>query len=409
VSRIDDLIKQFCPDGVVFKELSEIGTLYGGLTGKSKSDFSEGNARFITYMNIFSNVTVNLKDIGYVKVDKHERQTHLKIGDVLFTGSSETPNECGMSSVVTELPSEPIYLNSFSFGFRPIDEAVLLPEFSKYLFRDIEIRKQITKSANGVTRFNISKKRFLKIRIPVPPIGVQREIAKTLNSLTELESELKAELGFRKKQFEYYRNQLLTFDESREIRWTTLGEIVEKNTGGGTPSKAVSSYWNGDIPWASVGDLSLDGALITNTRNHITLEGLNHSSSNIVAKGDVIVAVKIAPGKMKIAGIDIAINQDLRGLRLRDSINSKFLYYFFQTINVVGNGTIVKGIRVDTLNKIKVPVPPMTEQERIVSILDKFDALVHDISDGLPAEITARRKQYEYYRGKLLTFQEVAS
>lgn len=187
-----------------------------------------------------------------------------------------------------------------------------------------------------------------------------------------------------------------------------MAELIENNIGGGTPRKAKASYWNGDIPWASVGDLSGDGIMVKETRNHITDEGLKNSSTNIVPKGYVIVAVKISPGKMKIANIDMAINQDLRGLKLKDFVNNKFITYYFQTINILGNGTIVKGITVGALNKVKVPLPSIKEQEHIVSILDKFDSLLNDISIGLPGEIKARRSQYEYYRGKLLTFKEYA-
>lgn len=149
--------------------------------------------------------------------------------------------------------------------------------------------------------------------------------------------------------------------------------------------------------------------MISTTRNFITVAGLKNSSTNLIPKGDVIVAVKISPGKMKIADTDLAINQDLRGLSLKPFLKSKFLTYYFQTINIVGNGTIVKGITVDTLNRVKVPVPSVEEQDRIVGILDKFDNLLHGISSGLPAELSARRMQYNYYRTKLLTFQEAVA
>ena len=189
------------------------------------------------------------------------------------------------------------------------------------------------------------------------------------------------------------------------VEWKTLGACLENNLGGGTPSKVKLEYWNGDIPWASVGDLSAEGLSITKTRAYISEEGLKNSSSNLIKRGSVIVAVKIIPGKMKIADIDLAINQDLRGLYLKPFITPKFLVYFSQTFLIQGNGTIVKGITIDTLEKISIPVPPLSEQERIVGILDKFDALVNDLSSGLPAEIKARRQQYEYYRDQLLTFK----
>jgi type I restriction enzyme S subunit len=182
------------------------------------------------------------------------------------------------------------------------------------------------------------------------------------------------------------------------VEFKELGECVEKNIGGGTPSKANANYWNGDIPWASVGDLSIPGITINSTRNFITSEGLKNSSSHLVPKDSVIVAVKISPGKMKIANDNIAINQDLRGLVLHDFLNNRFLTYYFQTLIVIGNGTIVKGITVDYLNKIKIPVPPLAVQEEIVKILNSFTQL--------EAELEARKKQYKHYRTTLLTFNE---
>ncbi|HFH4161084.1 TPA: restriction endonuclease subunit S, partial [Pseudomonas aeruginosa] len=194
MSRIDALIAELCPEGLEFKALEELGVTYGGLTGKTKADFSDGNARFVSYKNIFNNLAVNLDPDDFVKVGPDESQNSLEIGDVLFTGSSETPGDVGMSAVVLERPSEAIFLNSFCFGYRFNDDALLLPGFSKYIFRSDVVRQQIVMSASGVTRFNISKKRFLKVRIPIPPKEIQREIVKILDAFTELEAELEAEL-----------------------------------------------------------------------------------------------------------------------------------------------------------------------------------------------------------------------
>ena len=217
MSKIEGLITEHCPKGVEFRELGELGKFYGGLTGKSKDDFSDGNAKFVTYMNVFSNIAVDTDINDFVKVDKGEKQNTIEYGDVLFTGSSETPDECGMSSVLTRKTDETLYLNSFCFGFRFHDQTLFLPEFLKYMFRDEAVRKQVAKTAHGVTRFNISKKRFAKIRIPLPPLAVQQEIVKILNIFTkleaELEAELRAELEARKKQYEHYRTTLLAFNE----------------------------------------------------------------------------------------------------------------------------------------------------------------------------------------------------
>ena len=181
------------------------------------------------------------------------------------------------------------------------------------------------------------------------------------------------------------------------VEYRPLGDVVEKNYGGGTPSKAKEEYWGGDIPWASVGDLSNDLMEILDTRSKITPAGVSGSSTNVVPAGAVIVAIKIAPGKMKIAGVDLAINQDIRGLVLNDLMNARFLTYYFRTLRFAGHGTIVKSITNKRLMDTEVPVPPLEIQEAIVEILDKFTNLEAE----LEAELEARTLQYEYYRDSL--------
>lgn len=135
MSKLDELIKELCPDGVEYKRLGEIGEFYGGLSGKSKKDFVDGNYPYITYMNVYQNISVVLPSTDMVVIKQGEKQNKVQYGDVLFTGSSETPEECGFSSVVTADIDYPLYLNSFSFGFRLTDNSLLNPEFAKYVFR----------------------------------------------------------------------------------------------------------------------------------------------------------------------------------------------------------------------------------------------------------------------------------
>jgi type I restriction enzyme, S subunit len=134
MSQIDDLIQRICPNGVVFKTLGEIGALFGGLSGKSGADFGEaGNARYVSYLNVYRNMATDIRPPELVRVAEGERQTRLRRADVLFTGSSENAHECGLSSVLTAEPPEPLYLNSFCIGFRPNDPGNLEPDFFKHL------------------------------------------------------------------------------------------------------------------------------------------------------------------------------------------------------------------------------------------------------------------------------------
>lgn len=198
--------------------LGDLGTIFGGLTGKTKVDFSDGNARYATYTNVFNNIALNTEASDFVRVGSDERQRSLTYGDVIFTGSSESLEEVGMTSVVTRRLSEPLYLNSFCIGFRMDDTSRLNPDFSKHLFRSSGLRAQIVKTANGVTRINISKARLAKILVPIPSPAEQERIAQVLDAFDTLVNDLSvglpAELAARRKQYEYYRDKLLTFEEA---------------------------------------------------------------------------------------------------------------------------------------------------------------------------------------------------
>ena len=200
---------------VTWMTMSEIGDFYGGLSGKSKSDFVNGNSKYATYMNVYKNLALNIYATDMVKIAAGEKQNTIQYGDVLFTGSSETPDECGMSSVVTEEVYEPIYLNSFCFGFRPYDKSLFSPDFLKHLLRSKAMRTEITKTANGVTRFNVSKKSMGKILLPIPPYKEQKRLATILDKfealVNDLSEGLPAEIAAVQEQYEYYRNKLLSF------------------------------------------------------------------------------------------------------------------------------------------------------------------------------------------------------
>lgn len=215
MNKMEELLKNV---NVEWKRLGEIGSFYGGLQGKSKYDFNEGNAKFVPYKNVYLNPSLNLSLLESVKIYDGEKQRTLERGDVIFTLSSETLEECGLSSVVTEQTTQNIYLNSFCFYLRLHNTHILLPDFSKYLFRSKNLRKQIIKTAQGVTRFNVSKKLMKNIIIPIPPLEVQKEIVGILDMFSTLTVELarsiSKEITLRQKQYEYYREKLLMFDKS---------------------------------------------------------------------------------------------------------------------------------------------------------------------------------------------------
>ena len=395
MNRIDSLIKQKCPNGVEYKTLGELGRFYGGLTGKSKEDFSNGNAVFITYKNVFLNPSLNITPEDRVKIADGERQHTLQYGDIIFTGSSETPEECGFSSVVTEAPKERLYLNSFCFFFRLNDEKVFCPEFAKHLFRSSSMRKQIVKTASGVTRFNVSKKLMEKVKVPIIPIEIQKEIAEILNDMSELSVELEAELTRRKQQYDYYRDQLLNFERERSrIKWVTLQELCRTITTGKLNANAKKDggmypFFTCDANPFRIDEFAFDGESILISGNGSQVGHINYYNGKFNAYQRTYV----------LQGFNNAI------------INTRYLLFYLkaylkQYIDAFSKKGSVPYITLPMLQNFRIPVPSLTEQSKTVGILDCFDVLTNDGSKGIPAEISARSKQYRYYCDKLLTFKE---
>ena len=412
---------------VEWKKLGEIGNFYGGLTGKNKSDFTDGNCKYISYKNVFENISVKLDYNDMVNIKPNEKQRTLQYGDIIFTASSEILEESGYSSVVTSELNDPIYLNSFCFFFRLSNKKLLLPDFSKYLFRSNYIRKEIIKTANGVTRFNISKDLMGKIEIPIPSLETQERIVKILDTMvdhfTQLQAELQAELQARNMQYEHYRDKLLSeeylnklvdknnSDEYKyDIKEITIGELFEVRNGY-TPSKRKKEYWeNGNIPWFRMEDLRENGNVLNDSILKVNQSAIKRS---LFKKNSLILSTSATIGEYALIKVDFIANQRFTIFTLKDKfsnlVNIDYLYYYFYLVgnwckNNVNIGNFAS-VDVEILKNNKVLIPPIPVQEHIVSILDNFNKIVTDINEGLPKEIELRQKQYEYYRERLLDFK----
>ena len=151
--------------------------------------------------------------------------------------------------------------------------------------------------------------------------------------------------------------------------WVRLGEVILENMGGGTPDKLNPKYWGGTIPWASVKDLHANR--LYKTQDYITEEGLQNSSARILKKGTIIICTRMALGKITIADIDVAINQDLRWITLSNLFDKGFFIYLYSTLSIKGSGVTVKGIRIENLHNKLIPLPPLEEQKRIVAKLEE--------------------------------------
>lgn len=380
MSKLDELITEFCPEGVEYRELSEVLTIRNG---KDYRGFPEGDIPVYGSGGIMTYIDTSLYEKPSVLIPRKGSLDKLYYVDVPFW------------TVDTIFYTE-------------INTSIIEPKFVFYHLQSQHLEKLNT--AGGVP--SLTQTILKKVRIPLPPLPVQQEIVRILDNFTELTAELTAELTTRRKQYEYYRDLLLTFDDNPAVKWMTLGEISINTYSGGTPRANHPEYYGGDIPWLRTQEVRfLD---IYDTEMRITPEALKNSSAKWIPENCVIVAISGATaGRCAINKIPLTTNQHCCCLEINpEQANYRYVFHWvssqYEKLKSLGQGArsdlnsgIIKGY--------PIPVPSLEEQERIVTILDRFDALCNDLTSGLPAEIEARQKQYEYYRDKLLSFKELTA
>lgn len=365
--------------------LKDIGTFYSGLSGKSKKDFSDGNALLATYRNIFNNPVLNLDIKDTVVIGNGEKQNEVMYGDILFTGSSETPEEAGMSSVVMSEPKEKIYLNSFCFGFRLNNFIEVLPSYMGHLLRSESIRKAISKTAFGVTRFNINKNFLSEIEIPLPPLTIQREIVSVLDSFTTLIDKMKQEVVLRKKQMENYRGMLFAKYKGEVQK---MENFVLLKAGKTISSSELSEIPNSEHRFKCYGG-----------------NGIRGYASNFIYEGNYAIIGR----QGALCGSVNWVNEKFYATEHavicfpKPNVESRFLYWLFvnSNLNQYKSQGAQPGLAVSRLNELCFPIPSISTQRSIVSTLDAFEQYI----SKLERLITLREKQYAYYREKLLTFE----
>ena len=414
MSKLDELIKELCPNGVEYKKLGELGTIYNGLTGKNKNDFIEGNQKYITYVNVFNNISIDIETQDKVKIDRNEKQNKVEYGDVIFTASSENIEDVGMTSVLTNLIEEDLYLNSFCFGFR-FSTDIMLPSFLKYLFRSENLRKQIRKTANGVTRYNISKEKIKEILVPILPLKIQEEIVRILDDYTksveELKEKLNKELIARKKQYSWYRDYLLKFENKVEI--VKLKDIAtEIYRGNGIKREEVRET---GIPCVRYGEIYTEyGISFEKTKSH-TDENLI-TNKKYIEYGDILFAItgesveEIGKSTAYIGTEKCLVGGDI--LVMKHKQDPVYLSYVLSTENSQkqkSKGKIKSKVvhtNATDIGEIEIPLPPLEVQKRIVEVLDNFEKTCKELNIELSSEIEKKQKEYEFVRNYLLTFEE---
>ena len=390
MSKLEQLIQELCPDGVPFYELKELFDMKNGYTpSKANSVFWEGGT--IPWFRM-----EDIRENGSILSDSLQHVTLEAVKGQLFPANSiivATSATIGIHALITV---ESLANQRFTYLTRKnryINQ--IEPKFVYYYC--FKLDEWCLNNSNISSFASVDMDKFSRFKFPIPPLLVQREIVRILDNFTELTAELSAEHSARQKQYEYYREKLLTFDVFKggasDFFWSTLGEIADIGTGNSSTNEAVE---DGLYPF------------FVRSPEPLRKNSYEYDETAIITAGDGVGVGKVyhyVEGKYALHQRAYRIHIKVPDVLPRyyfHYMRSKFLPYIQKNMF---QGS-VSSIRRPMLNEFPVPVPSIEVQERLVKVLDNFEAICNDLNIGLPAEIEARKKQYEFYRDALLTFME---
>ena len=402
MSKLDELIRELCPDGVEYVKLNSVCDIYDGT--HSTPNYTESGVKFASVENI-GNLYATRKYISEKDFEKYKIKP--RIGDVMMTRIGSV----GVCTVVDRNEALAFYV-SLALLRPQLDK--VQSRFLKYAIESIHGRKELRKRTliNAVP-IKINKDDIGKVTIPLPPIEIQSEIVHTLDNYTEnvvkLQNQLTAELTARQKQYTFYRNKLLTFsgNEKAKIVKISLGDIgpicmckrilkSQTNTVEGVPFYKIGTFGK-----------KADAYISKETFDEY------RSKYSFPKKGDVLISAAGTIGRTVVYDGKPAYFQDSNIVWIDNNesvvLNSYLRYCYELKPWKVSSGGTIQRLYNDNIAKAIITVPSLDVQNRIVNVLDNFEKICSDLNIGLPAEIEARQKQYEYYRDKLLTFVETGN
>lgn len=407
MNKLVELIQELCPNGVSFVDLGECVKAVSNIRWRENGDKAY---QYIDLTSVDID-THNIHDTQEIdKSNAPSRAQQIVCSEDVLLGTTR-PLLKRFCLVPAEYDGD---ICSTGFCVLRADSNRVLPSWLFHLISSTDFFTYVERVQQGTSYPTITDAAVKAYRIPLPPIEVQREIVRILDNFTELTA--------RKKQYEYYRDKLLTFyvfgGGTNRLEWKTLGESIISLSTGLNPrqffklnTEDAKNYYvtireiqNGTIVFSEKTDRINDEALsLCNNRSHLEVGDVLFSGTGTIGETAIVSEV---PTNWNIKEGVYAIKPK------RELLNSRYLMYLLRTrymqlaISKKVAGGTVKSIPMGDMRKLQIPVPDITVQESIVSILDRFDALCNDLTSGLPAEIAARQKQYEYYRDKLLTFKE---
>ena len=422
MSKLDELIKELCPNGVEYKTLGEFATVIRG-GNFQKKDFVENGKPCIHYGQMYTHFkNTTDKTLTFVSEEVFNKSKQAQPNDIVMAVTSENVDD--VCSCVAWLGKENIAIS----GHTAIIHHNQNPSYMSYYFHSEHFYKQKVKLAHGTKVIEVTPDKLLNLEIPVPPLPVQEEIVRILDTFTSLTAELTAELTARRKQYEYYRDSLLSPESiSREfacklgkignadryslltretkVEHKKLNEIAEIYDG----THQTPEYKDSGIPFISVENIDD----IYSSKKFISTEAYNQYKIK-PQLGDLFMTRIGSIGKCAVMNkeMDLAYYVSLALIRPNQQIiNTRYLKHFIESTQgkkELSKRTLHHAVPIkvnkDDVGKIEIAFPTLEIQEKIVNVLDNFDSICMDLKIGLPAEIEARKKQYEYYRDLLLTF-----
>ena len=362
MSKLDELIRELCPDGVEYKKLVDAVSIERGKrVVRSQLSIS---GKYPVYQN-------SLTPLGYHTDYNYNANTTF----IIVAGAA---GEIGFSDK----------------AFWAADDcfAVVCPEnvLNRYIYHLLlNNQNQLISKVRKASIPRLSRSAIENLVIPIPPLDVQREIVRILDNFTNLTAELTAELAARKNQYEFYRDKLLTYDSKTKIM--PLKDVAEIERG----TRVVRSQLT-------------EAGLYPVFQNALTPMGY-YDKANRLGNNTFLICAGAA-GQIGYSDVDFWAADDCYTFKCCEKLENRYLFHVLKNsqhrIDAQVRRASIPRISREAVGSIRIPIPPLDVQNRIVNVLDNFEKICSDLNIGLPAEIEARQKQYEYYRDKLLTFAE---
>ena len=384
MSKLEELIQELCPNGVEYKKLGEIVEYQRGKS-ITKKNVTEGDIPVIS---------------GGQQPAYYHNESNREGKTITIAGS-------GAYAGYIMYWEKPIFVSD-AFSLKG-NEININTKYIYYYLKKIQEKIYSLRKGAGIS--HVYFKDMQDFLVPVPPLEVQCEIVRILDKFTLLTAELTAELTVRSRQYEYYRNKLLFLKNTEAIKYRALKEIANFRRGSFPQPYGNSEWFDGEgaMPFVQVVDIGKDMILVDDTKRKISK--LAQPKSIFAPKGSILISLQGSIGRVAVTQYDSYIDRTVAIFtELSNEVIPKYFAYQIQNVFEIkektARGSTIKTITKGEFSDFEILVPTLQEQERIVSILDKFNDLNSSMYTGIPAEIETRQKQYEYYRDKLLTFKE---